>query len=95
MVDVFKSRIKGKVFIDKDQTIIHLNVYLSWLLILFNTICLVLNSIFLVDFVNGTNAISFKYVTLLLIAVILPMIISVLKLQWDKRRLKKWLSKNL
>jgi hypothetical protein len=93
--DPFRSRVIGNIIIENDQTRIQLKISPNWLILGFLIIWNGLLLLMILKFDYTEFLKSIKFIGLNFIWAIIPIGLVKIKVNWDKRRLDKWLNKNI
>ncbi len=93
--DPFKTRVKGVIKIENGETIIKLKLSPSWVVIGFTLIMCspFIFSLFSFEYFEILK--TLKLIGMLLVFAIIPLGLGKIKLNWDKRRLEKWLNEKI
>ena len=90
--DAFKSRMSGQIIDRENQTIIDLKIRPSWVIIIFSIIwiSLLLIMFYQVDLPNISKTV--KFIGFFILYLSIPLGLGKLKVNWDRRRLEKWIN---
>ena len=94
-VDPFKSKIQGSVENDNGRSYLSFVINPSWTIIIFLIVWIVLTILMLFSFEFNEIWDSLKFWGIALLWIVFPFLLTMLKINWDKKRLEIFLNDNI